>query len=218
MKPAPAKPVIIIAHVEGSGTVRPDLIVKTTKWFKIRSRSINGGRRLLVLEGRSRPELIRPKAALPVRAPKHLATSGNSLCRRGDKTMRPLVGGLIARASFSAALRQAAGGWRPAPLHSLPKGRRPFRESPRRHPDPWWPLQTSKRLPLVPLDIFYPAQSGSPLLRVTIRCSRCDYALQRNPFRRKSTKVNVSARLCPGGHATGRGVSSRPGVCRFPCG
>jgi hypothetical protein len=29
----------------------------------------------------------------------------------------------------------------------------------RRHPDPWWPLQTSKRWPLVPSDIFYPAQS-----------------------------------------------------------
>jgi hypothetical protein len=105
--------------------------------------------------------------------------------------MRPPVGGLIARASFSAALHQAAGGWHPAPLHSWPKGRRPFRESPRRCPDPWWPLQTSKRLLLVPLDIFYPAQSGSPLLRVTIRHSRCDYALRRNPFRRNSIKVNL---------------------------
>ena len=101
-----------------------------------------------------------------------------------------LSGGLIARASLPAALHQAAGGWRPAPLHSWPKGRRPCRESPRRHPDPWWPLQTSKRLPLVPLDIFYPAQSGSPLLRITIPRSRCDYALRRNPFRKKSTKVN----------------------------
>jgi hypothetical protein len=50
-------------------------------------------------------------------------------------------GGLIARASLPAALHQAPGGWHPAPLHSWPKGRRPFRESPRRRPDPWWPLQ-----------------------------------------------------------------------------
>ena len=78
--------------------------------------------------------------------------------------MRPRVGGLIARASFPAALHQAAGGWHPAPLHSWPKGRRPCRESPRRHPDPWWPLQISKRLPLVQSDISCPAQSGSPLL------------------------------------------------------
>jgi len=105
--------------------------------------------------------------------------------------MRPPVGGLIARASFPAALHQAAGGWRPAPLHSWPKGRRPCRESPRRRPDPWWPLQTSKRLPLVPWDIFCPAQSGSPLLRITIHHSRCDYALRRNPFRGNSIKVNL---------------------------
>ena len=74
------------------------------------------------------------------------------------------VGGLIARASFPAALHQAPGGWHPAPLHSWPKGRRPFRESPRRRPDPWWPLQIRERSPLVPLDISCPAQSGSPLL------------------------------------------------------
>src|SRR5207247_11456366 len=86
-----------------------------------------------------------------------------------DNDETALSGGLIARASFPAALRQAAGGWRPAPLHSWPKGRRPFRESRRRRPDPWWPLQTSKRLLLVPLDIFFPAQSGSPLLTVTIQ-------------------------------------------------
>ena len=116
--------------------------------------------------------------------------------------MRPPVGGLIARASFPAAPHQAAGGWHPAPLHSWPKGRRPFRESPRRRPDPWWPLQISERLPLVPLDISCPAQSGSPLLLVTIRRSRCDYALRRNPFRGNSTKVNLSAALCPGRHAT----------------
>ena len=83
--------------------------------------------------------------------------------------MRPPVGGLIARASFPAAPHQAAGGWHPAPLHSWPKGRRPFRESPRRRPDPWWPLQISERLPLVPLDISCPAQFGSPLLPVTTR-------------------------------------------------
>ena len=119
------------------------------------------------------------------------------------------MGGPIARASFRAALHQAAGGWRPAPLHSWPKGRRPCREILRRHPDPWWPLQTSKRLLLVPLDIFYPAQSGSPLLRVTIRHSRCDYALRRNPFPAKSTKVNLRRGLCPARHATGCGVSPR---------
>ena len=61
------------------------------------------------------------------------------------KTMRPHYGGLIARASRPAALRQAAGGWRPAPLYSWRKGRRPCLESPRRHPDPWWPLQISGR-------------------------------------------------------------------------
>ena len=109
--------------------------------------------------------------------------------------MRPPVGGLIARASFPAALHQAAGGWRPAPLHSWPKGRRPFRESPRRRPDPWWPLQTSERLPLVPLDISCPAQFGSPLLLVTARRARSDYALRRNPFRGNSTKVNL--KCCP---------------------
>jgi hypothetical protein len=54
-------------------------------------------------------------------------------------------------------------------------------------------LQTSKRLPLVPLDIFYPAQSGSPLLPVTLRSSRSDYALRRNPFRGNCTKVNLKA-------------------------
>jgi hypothetical protein len=121
--------------------------------------------------------------------------------------MRPHVGGLIARASLPAALHQAAGGWRPAPLHSWPKGRRPFRESPRRHPDPWWPLQTSKRLRLAPLDIFYPAQSGSPLLHVTISRSRCDYALRWNPFRGNCTKVNLRRGLCPRGHAAACGVS-----------
>ena len=121
--------------------------------------------------------------------------------------MRPHVGGLIARASLPAALHQAAGGWRPAPLHSWPKGRRPFRESPRRHPDPWWPLQTSTRLPLALLDIFYPAQSGSPLLHVTISRSRCDYALRWNPFRGNCTKVNLRRGLCPRGHAAACGVS-----------
>ncbi|MGY2905283.1 hypothetical protein ACVWVY_004304 [Bradyrhizobium sp. URHC0002] len=80
------------------------------------------------------------------------------------ETMRPPVGGLIARASFPAAPHQAAGGWHPAPLHSWPKGRRPFRESPRRRPDRRWPLQTSERLLLVPIDISCPAQFGSPLL------------------------------------------------------
>ena len=138
--------------------------------------------------------------------------------RMDRETMRPPVGGLIARASFPAAPHQAAGGWHPAPLHSWPKGRRPFRESPRRRPDPWWPLQISERLPLVPLDISCPAQSGSPLLLVTTRRSRCDYALRRNPFRGNSTKVNLSAALCPGRHATGYGVSPHRGVFRFPCG
>ena len=123
--------------------------------------------------------------------------------------MRPPVGSLIARASFPAAPHQAAGGWHPAPLHSWPKGRRPFRESPRRRPDPWWPLQTSERLPLVLSDISCPAQSGSPLLPVTTRRSRCDYALRRNPFRGNSTKVNLRRGLCPGRHATGCGVSPR---------
>ena len=137
------------------------------------------------------------------------------ICGWTEKTMRPPVGGLIARASFPAALHQAAGGWRPAPFHSWPKGRRPFRESPRRHPDPWWPLQTSKRLPLVPLDIFFPAQSGSPLLPVTLRRSRSDYALRRNPFRGNSTKVNLRRGLCPGGYATACGVSPRREVSRF---
>jgi hypothetical protein len=47
------------------------------------------------------------------------------ICRQAHKTMRPPVGGLIARASLPAALRQVAGGWRPAPLHSWPKGRPP---------------------------------------------------------------------------------------------
>jgi hypothetical protein len=81
-----------------------------------------------------------------------------------------------------------------------------------------WPLQTSKRLPLVPLDIFYPAQSGSPLLPVTLRSSRSDYALRRNPFRGNCTKVNLRWGLCPGGHATACGVSPRREASRFPCG
>ena len=34
---------------------------------------------------------------------------------RTEKKLRPPVGGFIARASFSAALHQAAGGWHPAP-------------------------------------------------------------------------------------------------------
>jgi hypothetical protein len=133
--------------------------------------------------------------------------TGGSLGGSTDKTMRPHVGGLIARASLPAALHQAPGGWRPAPLYSWPKGWRPFRESPRRHPDPWWPLQTSTRLPLAPLDIFYPAQSGSPLLPVTISRSRYDYALRWNPFRGNCTKVNLRRGLCPDGHATACGVS-----------
>ena len=136
-----------------------------------------------------------------------------------DNDEAALSGGLIARASFPAALHQAAGGWRPAPLHSWPKGRRPFRESRRRRPDPWWPLQTSKRLPLVPLDIFFPAQSGSPLLPVTISRFRSDYALRRNPFRAKGTKVNLRQRQgmeagacsAPGtkGQGRRRGLGSR---------
>ena len=103
------------------------------------------------------------------------------------------MGGLIARASLWTALHQAAGGWHPAPLHSWRKGPRPCRESPRRDPDRWWPLQTSETLPLVPLDISYPAQSGSPSLRVTISRARCDYALRRNPFRRKMYKSELKA-------------------------
>jgi hypothetical protein len=67
--------------------------------------------------------------------------AGVSLARR-PITMRPPRWRPHRRASFSAALHQAAGGWRPAPLHFWPKGRRPCRESPRRYPDPWWPLQT----------------------------------------------------------------------------
>ena len=129
--------------------------------------------------------------------------------------MRPPVGGLIARASFPAAPHQAAGGWHPAPLHSWPKGRRPFRESPRRRPDPWWPLQTSERLPLVPLDISCPAQFGSPLLPVTTRRARCDYALRRNPFRGKSTKVNLKCCPVSGQARSGCGVSPHRGVFRF---
>ena len=86
----------------------------------------------------------------------------------GARTPRPkrrgrLVGGLGARASFSPALHQAAGGWHPAPSYSCPEGRRPFRESPQRHPDPCLPSQTSTMSPLDPSDISYPAQSGSPL-------------------------------------------------------
>jgi hypothetical protein len=103
------------------------------------------------------------------------------------------LGGLIARASLSTALHQAAGGWRPAPLHSWRKEPRPCQESPRRDPDRWWPLQTSETLPLVPLDISYPAQSGSPLLRATVSRTRCDYALRRNPFRRKVYKSELKA-------------------------
>ena len=134
-----------------------------------------------------------------------------------DNDETALSGGLIARASFPAALRQAAGGWRPAPLHSWPKGRRPFRESRRRRPDPWWPLQTSKRLPLVPLDIFFPAQSGSPLLPVTISRFRSDYALRRNPFRAKGTKVNLRQRqgmeagACSAPGTKGAGSEARAG-------
>ena len=140
-----------------------------------------------------------------------------------------LSGGPIARASFAAALHQAPGGWRRAPLRSWPKGRRPFRESPRRHPDRWWPLQTSRRLPLVPLDISYPAQSGSPSLPVTNSRSRCDYALRRNPFRGESIKVNLRwrggdrvwgsgflARATLGSNAVRRrSLTSRPGAALF---
>ena len=121
--------------------------------------------------------------------------AGGSLLQIGRQTLRPPVGGLSARASFPPALHQAAGGWHPAPSYFWPEGRRPSRESPQRHLDPWWPLQTSIMLPLVPSDIFYPAQSGSPSLRVTIRHPRSNYALRRIPFRGKSTKVHLS-RAC----------------------
>ena len=73
------------------------------------------------------------------------AIAAGAQMARALKTMRPRCGGLIARASRPAALHQAAGGWRPAPLYSWRKGRRPCQESPRRHPDPWWPLQISGR-------------------------------------------------------------------------
>lgn len=136
--------------------------------------------------------------------------------------MRPRLGGLIARASRPAALRQAAGGWRPAPRHSWRKGRRPCRESPRRHPDPWWPLQISERSPLVQRDISFPAQSGSP--RTTQRRTRSDYALRRNPFRRGEYKSELlrqgRAGRSPGSRPGGDrpGITPRPGACRFPCG
>ena len=144
--------------------------------------------------------------------------AGGSLLQIGRQTLRPPVGGLSARASFPPALHQAAGGWHPAPSYFWPEGRRPSRESPQRHLDPWWPLQTSIMLPLVPSDIFYPAQSGSPSLRVTIRHPRSNYALRRIPFRRKSTKVHLSRACVRAGTATGRGISPRREVCRFACG
>ena len=122
------------------------------------------------------------------------------------------MGGLIARASLWTALHQAAGGWHPAPLHSWRKGPRPCRESPRRDPDRWWPLQTSETLPLVPLDISYPAQSGSPSLRVTISRARCDYALRRNPFRRKMYKSELKAGA--GDRAVFGGAASKPDAAR----
>ena len=68
--------------------------------------------------------------------------AGGSLLQIGRQTLRPPVGGLSARASFPPALHQAAGGWHPAPSYFWPEGRRPSRESPQRHPDRWWPLQT----------------------------------------------------------------------------
>jgi hypothetical protein len=121
--------------------------------------------------------------------PKIVSDAPGRLTRRmGRQTLRPPVGGLNARASFPPALHQAAGGWHPAPAYSWPEGRRPSRESPRRHLDPWWPLQTSKRLPPVPSGIFYPAQSGSPSLPVTIRSPRADYAPRRIPFRGTAQK------------------------------
>jgi hypothetical protein len=79
-------------------------------------------------------------------------------------------------------------------------------------------LQTSIMLPLVLSDIFYPAQFGSPSLRVTIRHPRSNYALRRIPFRRKSTKVHLSRACVRAGTATGRGISPRREVCRFACG
>jgi hypothetical protein len=144
--------------------------------------------------------------------------AGGSLLQIGRQTLRPPVGGLSARASFPPALHQAAGGWHPAPSYFWPEGRRPSRESPQRHLDPWWPLQTSIMLPLVLSDIFYPAQFGSPSLRVTIRHPRSNYALRRIPFRRKSTKVHLSRACVRAGTATGRGISPRREVCRFACG
>jgi hypothetical protein len=50
-------------------------------------------------------------------------------------------------------------------------------------------------LPLVPSGIFFPAQYWFPFTNYPSRCTRCDYALRRNPFRRKSTKVNLG-RAC----------------------
>lgn len=91
------------------------------------------------------------------------AIAGNAGGPSNDKAA--FVGGLVARElSLSAALHQAPGGWRPAPLHSWPTGRRLFRESPRRRPDPSSPSQISETSPLVPSDIFFPARFGSPSL------------------------------------------------------
>jgi hypothetical protein len=121
--------------------------------------------------------------------------AGRSLLQIGRQTLRPPVGGLSARASFPPALHQAAGGWHPAPSYFWPEGRRPSRESLQRHLDPWWPLQTSIMLPLVPSDIFYPAQSGSPSLRVTTRSP--DQITHCGGFRSgEKYKSELKARAC----------------------
>jgi len=101
----------------------------------------------------------------------------------GPQTLRPLLAASTRELAFRLLYIRRPGGWHPAPSYSWPEGRRPYRESPRRHLDPWWPLRTSIMLRLVPSDIFYPAQSGSPQLRFTIRSPRSDYARPRIPFR-----------------------------------
>jgi len=104
-------------------------------------------------------------------------------------------GGLIARASLPAAPHPAPWGWHPAPLYSWPTGRRPWRDNLQRCRGLSSPSQIGAMLPLVPSDIFYPAQSGSPLLPVTRPRSRCNYAPQRIPFRGNRTKVNLRRAL-----------------------
>src|SRR4051794_24508583 len=107
-------------------------------------------------------------------------------CEENDEAA--IYGGL-ARASLSAAPHQAPGGWRPAPFHFWPRGRRPCRGSLRRHLDPPSPSQISERLRPVPPDIFFLARFSSPSLPV----ARRNYAAARNPFQEKSTKVNFGA-------------------------